>query len=581
MPTKFNVGDDAVAFVTSPSQLNLGWNTLQHQFLRGLNVGQVGAGLFRTPVIGDGIAYTNLPGFSGTGAGVNTNTIRGVEAPGAFNGSAFGFFFENPNSVWIIDAGVNPNDRDVCNIQRWVRTTTDPSVSWFASSWAWAYSYNIDASSPCFTLAGRVEGTGLNLYTTTVDGGSAVFGFPTPGVGGGKRAASSQLYRLVISAAGAVASKTVVATAPPNTQFRGVTLPPYQRANLTCAANAYITTADLACVGSTCCVPCRTSCPAGMVLLNTCNSYGDNRCMLPAAYTSFKAATAAAATAAGVTAPPTVGVYTLWRSPSSRDLTPSAFTPSILTAIATAAAGALQIPSAAVTASVDATTATVYGSDLAAAGATRRELQGTAGGNIVGVRVLLTIIAAQAAASPVVRAAAAAGAPLAATSTDYGAIGAALRAAVATPAVATAIATRTVQATGVCAASPCVCACLGYATTAEAATKVAADPTRTAPVVTNPGAASGAASSAADSLSPGATAGVAIGVVIVVVCAAGVIYAMTDGCGMNGKSGAGKKRAVSGKDAVLTGAVAVSNPAAAGDEPDKTRFAVSPLAARA
>ena len=524
-------------------------------------------GFFNLLGFGGATSTTNLGGFS---PNVPTTTNNGYTSAGAFNGSAFGFHFENPNSVWIVDAGINVNDKDSCSIQHWVRTTTDSAVSWFASTWAWKNTVAVNSFSPCFSLAGRVENGVLNLYTTTVDGGSAVFGT--------KRAANSQIYRVVINAATSAGTVTVVATAPVGTQYRGVSLPPYQRANLTCA-NGYATTKDLACVGSTCCLACKTTCPVGQVLVNTCSTYGDNVCMFPAAYATFQSAIAAAAAAVGTTAPPTVGVYALFRNPASQQLTPSMFTPDILTKIAAAAAVALQITSAAVTASVDPLTATVFGSDLTAAGTTRRALQ--AAGTPVGVRVLITIIASVAAQSPVVQSAGGLGPAV----TDPSAIGAAVRAAIATPAVASALATRFVQTTGtppaVCTPQvnpcPCTVACLGYATTTEAVAQVKADPTRTSAVVTSPAAAGGASSAASSGLSAGATAGVAIGVIIVVVCAAGIIYALTDGCGMN-KGGRKSSRGKAVSSSALDGA-AVANPAAAAA--DSPRFAVSPLAARA
>jgi len=463
---------------------------------------------------------------------------------------------------------INPNDRDVCNIQHWVRSTTDPTVNWYASTWSFMNTIRVDSGSPCFSLAGRVENGALNLYTSTVDGGSAVFGYPTAGVGGGKRAASSKIYRVVINAATSAGTVTLVATAPANTQFRGVTLPPYQRANLTCPSGAYAVTTDLACVGSKCCNTCKTSCPVGMYLVPTCNTFGDNQCMFPAAYAALQAANTAAT---GGVKPATVGVYTLLRNPASQSLTGAMFTTDIYTAIASAAANALSIPSSVVTAS---SAEAVYNTDLPA-GARRLQV-------IVGYRVLLTIIASEAAKSPVVQAAGG----LAAAATDPNAIGAAVRAAIATPAVASALATRLVQTTGtppaVCTpqVTPCPCACLGYASTTEAVAKVAADPSRASAVVVAASSSGGGSTAGTDSgLSAGATAGVAIGVIIVVVCAAGIIYALTDGCGMN-KGGRGKSsrgKAASSSSSALEGA-AVANPAAGADSP---RFAVSPLAARA
>jgi hypothetical protein len=287
--------------------------------------------------------------------------------------------------------------------------------------------------------------------------------------------------------------------------------------------------------------------------------------MFPAAYAALQAANTAAA---GGVKPATVGVYALLRNPASQSLTGAMFTSDIYTAIASAAANALSIPSSVVTAS---SAEAVYNTDLPAGG---RRLQ-----VIVGYRVLLTIIASEAAKSPVVQAAGG----LAAAATDPNAIGAAVRAAIATPAVASALATRFVQTTGtppaVCTPQvnpcPCTVACLGYATTTEAVAQVKADPTRTSAVVTSPAAAGGASSAASSGLSAGATAGVAIGVIIVVVCAAGIIYALTDGCGLN----KGVRKSSRGKAAAAEpSAAATANPAAGADSP---RFAVSPLAARA
>jgi hypothetical protein len=130
--------------------------------------------------------------------------------------------------VWMVDAGANIIDRDTCRIQQWTKPVTGTGLSGPDASWTFKKAIVVDTKVPCYSMAGRQEGAELYLYLTTVDGGS-------------RRAASSKLYRIA-STAGTI---TVVATAPANTQFRGVSIPPIQRANYTCPAGSFGTTNDL------------------------------------------------------------------------------------------------------------------------------------------------------------------------------------------------------------------------------------------------------------------------------------------------------------------------------------------------
>ena len=237
LPTATSTGDAPFIFTSYTSVLNSGVHdgSLEHQYLRGMSVGTVGG----VPMLPKNRSvFAPIPGFD------------------SFNGAAFGFHFETNASVWIADAGMNAIDKDSCSIQHWV----SPSGS-ISGPWSYDRRIVVDASVPCFSMFGRVEGGALYLYLST------------------STVASSKIYRV----AAATGDVVVIKIASSNTVYRAVSLPPMPRANYTCPAGSFGTTNDMACSFS-CCAPCKTSCPAGLVLVQTCSIASDNTCIPPSAY---------------------------------------------------------------------------------------------------------------------------------------------------------------------------------------------------------------------------------------------------------------------------------------------------------
>ena len=131
-------------------------------------------------------------------------------------------------------------DKYSCTIQHW--TSTADIIS---GVWSWKESVIVDSMMPCYSLSGRVENGVFVLYTSTSGNDysskapnsvpyPSTVPFPATGVdgNGGYKTGTSKLYK-VNTATKAV---TAVVTAPANTVYRSVAIPPQQRGNYTCPA---------------------------------------------------------------------------------------------------------------------------------------------------------------------------------------------------------------------------------------------------------------------------------------------------------------------------------------------------------
>jgi len=232
-PTSTSTAEPPLLFVTSPSMLNAGAVNTQHSDIKGISVGTVG-GVPLLPTAG--VQFQQLQGFQN------------------FSGHPFGFWFESQSSVWLADAGLGVFDKTSCEIQRWTSTKDILTGIWSKSG----ASILVDATTPCYGLAGRMEGGVATLYTST------------------STASSSKIYKI----AGGIVS--TVLTAGPNQVYRAVAIPPQPRGNYTCPPNQFGVTADLAC-SYDCCASCRTSCPSGLTLVPTCSLASDNLCVAASA----------------------------------------------------------------------------------------------------------------------------------------------------------------------------------------------------------------------------------------------------------------------------------------------------------
>ena len=248
-PTSTTTAEPPLLFVTSPSQLNQGAVNTQHQYLKGINVGTVGGVPLLPPA---GVQFQQLSGFQN------------------FTGHPFGFWFESQTSVWIADAGLGGFDKTSCEIQHWVSTKDILTGTWSKLG----PSISVDATTPCFSLQGRMENKVPTLYTTT------------------STATSSKIYKI----AGGVVSTVITAGA--NQVYRAVALTPQPRANYTCPIGQYGTTYDLSC-SYDCCEPCTTSCPVGQKIVPVCSFDSDNLCVDAGSYSALVAAVQAKANGGG------------------------------------------------------------------------------------------------------------------------------------------------------------------------------------------------------------------------------------------------------------------------------------------
>ncbi len=248
-PTSNTIAEPPLLFVTSPSMLNAGAVNMQHSDIKGISVGTVGGVPLLPPA---GVQFQQLKGFQN------------------FTGHPFGFWFESQSVVWLADAGLGLWDKTSCEIQRWTSTADILTGTWSKAG----ASIMVDATTPCFSLAGRMENKVPTLYTTT------------------STATSSKIYKI---AAGVVST---VLTAGANQVYRAVALTPQPRANYTCPIGQYGTTYDLAC-SYDCCEPCTTSCPVGQKLVPVCSFDSDNLCISADSYTTLVAAVQAKANGGG------------------------------------------------------------------------------------------------------------------------------------------------------------------------------------------------------------------------------------------------------------------------------------------
>jgi hypothetical protein len=248
-PTSTTTAEPPLLFVTSPSMLNAGAVNTQHSDIKGISVGTVGGVPLLPP---GGVQFQQLQGFQN------------------FTGHPFGFWFESQSVVWLADAGLGSFDKTSCEIQRWTSTKDIMTGTWSKAG----ASIVVDATTPCFSLAGRIENKVPTLYTST------------------STATSSKIYKI----AGGVVSTVITAGA--NQVYRAVALTPQPRANYTCPIGQYGTTYDLAC-SYDCCEPCTTSCPVGQKLVPVCSFDTDNLCISADSYATLVAAVQAKANGGG------------------------------------------------------------------------------------------------------------------------------------------------------------------------------------------------------------------------------------------------------------------------------------------
>jgi len=253
--------------------LNAGAEDTQHSRLRGLSVMTVRG----TPKLSEDelVEFVPLRGFETyTGHPFDTvwesaSSVWFADAgPGATGGPARCFMLGDApcpppiEGLWPAGPGQRPAglwDKYSCTLQQW---TSDGGV-W--GNWSWARSVAVSAGAPCYGLAGGPEPGGIfALYATTSSA---------------EAAEPSRVYRVAVPGDGSLPVVSVLATAPRDTQWRAVALPPQPRANYSCPEGSYGMSCDLACAYD-CCAPCTVPlCEAGEHVENICSTGSNNVCV--------------------------------------------------------------------------------------------------------------------------------------------------------------------------------------------------------------------------------------------------------------------------------------------------------------
>ena len=292
-PTLLAPGDAPLLFQSNPQPLNAAQEDLQAQSYRGISVAFSGG----KPVLPDN-------------SGIQLNPLGGM---GAYSGAPFGFVFESKSSIWIADAGPGAQggpgwpgvtggncsigtcpppiplgqwavnafpaglwDKYSCTIQHWTST-----ADILTGAWSWKESVIVDWGMPCYSLAGQVVNGVFTLFTST--GGNDYSGrqpgtypnaaqplnasaLPQTGVwysggNGGYSAGPSKVY----SVNTATKAVKLIRTAPANTVYRSVAIPPQPRFNGSACPPGYSglpTNSSVCAFGPTCVAPCKP-CPLG------------------------------------------------------------------------------------------------------------------------------------------------------------------------------------------------------------------------------------------------------------------------------------------------------------------------------